>query len=108
MKNTTYILILAVIVLLAAGYYYYSVISESDPDSDVCIPATRENGGFDVSCYMVPPEGCGVINFQDSGLIFLHSVEDMGDDYVYNVLYDMNCDLVVDGLDVDLCWENRD
>lgn len=65
-----------------------------------CIPATRENGRFDVN-------NDEKIDFQDSGLININSIEVM-ENYVYNMTCDMNCDSIVDVTDVDLCWQNRD
>jgi len=65
------------------------------------IPATKENRRCDVN-------QDGVVNFQDAGLIHLHTIEAMGEDYVYDPFYDMNCDGVVNQADCDLCWALRD
>ena len=66
---------------------------------NTCVPATKENGRYDVN-------SDGRVNFQDSGLIYINSNKD--ENYTYNMTYDMNCDKTVDGVDVDLCWQNRD
>lgn len=86
---------IAILLLLFLGG-----TSEQPP---YCIPATKENGRFDV-------DNDGVVNMQDSGLIWVHRTVENGisTGEPYDMTYDMDCDGDVDLDDSTLCWDNRD
>ena len=50
----------------------------------------------------------GRINFQDAGLCHVYSVSPESHTFYGDLLYDVNMDGVVDDVDVDLIWSNRD
>ena len=64
----------------------------------LCVPATVENGRFDV-------DEDGYITWMDANIIWQHRT---GPEMPYDMKYDMNCDGTVNYQDAGLCWLNRD
>jgi hypothetical protein len=72
--------------------------TENEPSLPICIPATKENGRFDV-------DQDGLVTWKD---VFLIGENIVSPTVPYNEYYDMNCDGKVNYYDVLSCNANKD
>ena len=90
-------------VVVMEGYMTYTYKALNIEETSYC------GKDLDVSCLQEPPSGCGTVNFQDAGLVWIHRTFPITDPpNTYDPIYDMDCDNDVDMFDAQIVWINRD